>query len=52
MEEKITAWVARDEDGELHLYSHKPHKISNDVWYTGKIYSNIILPESLLSQIK
>ena len=52
MEEKITAWIARDEDGELHLYSHKPYRIPHDVWYTGKIYSNIILSETLLPQIK
>ena len=52
MEEKITAWIARDKDGELHLYSHKPHRISHGVWFSGKIYSDIMLPESLLSQIK
>lgn len=52
MEEKINAWIARDKDGELHLYSHKPHKISDGVWYSGRIYSDIILLESLLPQVK
>ena len=31
MKEKITAWVARDKDRELHLYTHKPHRTSNGV---------------------
>ena len=24
MEEKITAWLARDENGELHIYTTRP----------------------------
>ena len=26
MEEKITAWLARDERGDLYLYNEEPHK--------------------------
>lgn len=33
MEEKITAWVARDEDNTLFLYLYKPHKNPKGWWY-------------------
>lgn len=37
MEQKITAWIARDENGRVFLYSKKPHKFYGiGVWH-GKI---------------
>lgn len=33
MEEKITAWVARDENGEIHVYTTKPWKLDGQ-WVT------------------
>ena len=33
MEEKITAWIARDEDGEIHVYTTEPWKLGGQ-WVT------------------
>ena len=33
MEEKITAWLARDENGELHIYTTRPFKVGGQ-WAT------------------
>ena len=53
MEEKITAWAARDEDGAIRLYNKKP--IKRLCWWAhpklGLENSNILHEESL-SEVK
>jgi len=39
MEKKITAWVARDENGRVFFYSEKPHKIHGIGAWEGKVLS-------------
>jgi len=38
MEEKITAWVARDEVADLYLYNEKPHKSDYCPEWEGKCF--------------
>ena len=37
MEEKITAWIARDESGEVFFYSEKPHKYNEIGAWDGRL---------------
>lgn len=45
----LKAWVARDYDGSLYMYSAKPEKMS-DNWYAQKGY--IILDDSLFPGVQ
>ena len=44
MEEKITAYVARDEDGRVFFYTEKPRKLSK-VWYGGLLRFPQLFPQ-------
>ena len=47
MEEKITAWIARDKDGFLCLSASPPQK-SNDIWIT----SDFVIGKNNFPQVK
>lgn len=32
MEKEVYLWLARDKDGELFLFSHKPHRCTDTGW--------------------
>lgn len=46
----IEAWVARDKDGMLYLYTAKPQKMS-DSWYAGK-FGYVELDDSLFPEVQ
>ena len=47
---ELKAWVARDKNGSLYMYSAKPEKMS-DNWYAQKGYI-IILDDSLFPEVQ
>lgn len=46
----LKAWVARDEDGSLYMYTAKPEK-KNDFWHAGGV-GYMKLDDSLFSEVK
>lgn len=49
MEEKITTWVVRDEDGGLYIYTLEPNK-EKDFWIG--LGDNLVIDRHLLLQVK
>lgn len=47
---EIEAWVARDYDGSLYMYTYKPKK-TRDSWYAGK-FGYVKLDDSLFPKLK
>lgn len=47
---ELKAWVARDEDGSLYMYTAKPEKIS-DNWYAEKV-GYVKIDDSLFPEVK
>lgn len=50
LQSTLKAWVARDEDGSLYMYTDKPEKIS-DNWYAEKV-GYVKIDDSLFSEVK
>lgn len=51
MEEKITAWVARDEDGGLYIYTLEPNKEEDLDFWTG-FGDNLVIDRHFFPQVK
>ena len=51
MKNKVKVWIARDEDGSLYAYSNPPAKFEEH-WELGGFSSNLLLDESLFSEVK
>ena len=49
MEKKITAWVARDEDGGLYIHTLEPNK-ENDFWIG--LGDNLVIDRHLFPRVK
>ena len=47
--EEIEAWVARDSNGSLYIYTEKPKKFLKTTWFARRLYfmkiSDILFPE-------
>ena len=46
---EIEAWVARDYNGSLYIYTEKPKKLLNTTWFAFELYfmkiSELLFPE-------
>ena len=44
------AWIAVDDDGTEHIFSHKPSRV-DDYWFVNILYDSISLPKGSIKKL-